>query len=173
MTSTYNDGTKCRFPIDRRNRMQDCTNRAFAGSGCVRAYYYFFGPQQSPAVAAPRSASCLISQLLSLPPFSSTISPKSRARLSQITASSISLADKPRGLCVVQRMYVVLYTCIGGTKKKVSVSACVCMYRRDVKGSVYKGVHVHGREAKLLLLEGHKRVENGGKDPFFSPSLVQ
>lgn len=41
------------------------------------------------------------------------------------------------------------------------------------KGPVYKGVQMYAREAKLLLLEGHKRVENGGKDPFFSPSLVQ
>lgn len=67
-----------------------------------------FGVQQSPASAVTVSARRLISQLLPVPCCGSTTSPKSLARESQMAASSTSLADRPWGLWVVQRMNVTL-----------------------------------------------------------------
>lgn len=73
------------------------------------------GVQQSPDVEATWSASPLSWQLW--PPdddaaaagaASSLTSPKLWAYPSQMAASSVSLADRPGGLCVVQRMKVVL-----------------------------------------------------------------
>lgn len=71
----------------------------------------FFGVQQSPDVEATWSASPLSWQLwpsAAAAAASSFTSPKLWAYPSQRAASSVSLADRPGGLCVVQRMKVVL-----------------------------------------------------------------
>ncbi len=65
---------------------------------------HYLGVQQSPAEAAAVLARPPRSQLV----FSTSTSPKCLARKSQVTAMSKSLIDRPLGLCVVQRMNVVL-----------------------------------------------------------------
>ncbi|RBQ73358.1 hypothetical protein VDGD_21417 [Verticillium dahliae] len=73
---------------------------------------YFFGTQQSPPTATAASASPPRAQLCVsfAAEASSTTSPKSLANSSQSVASVTSLAERPFGSCVVQRIKVVLYT---------------------------------------------------------------
>lgn len=68
---------------------------------------HLFGVQQSPAELAALLASCCIAQSSV---GGSSISPKSPASESQTAAISASFADRPLGLCVVQRINVVLNT---------------------------------------------------------------
>jgi hypothetical protein len=66
---------------------------------------HFLGTQQSSAEIAALSTKSLASQL---DDGSESSSPKSFARASQMLAILTSFSDKPCGLCVVQRMKVVL-----------------------------------------------------------------
>lgn len=75
---------------------------------CSLQWCIYFCPQQSPDAAVAASARPPIAQLGASWVWGSTISPKSRARASQMLARATSLSERPRGLCVVHRMKVVL-----------------------------------------------------------------